>query len=856
MDILWWGDSSFSSFDNLSRICRIFQASTPATLASIKELGYCYELFRLSQNCSLIIVSRAYYTHAGNRPTATQMAPRLAKNHKKQDGTKNKSAFADQDGVQAGTTDYAQQQKEEIEVLQSIYMDDFSEIETKAAWGNKQSDQMFKLRLKPMLRSDVEVAVTINVRLTATYPKSLPNLDLEDAIGIRSRTLNDLDDFIKMKPKSMLGEVMIYEIASGIQDMLEDEAQFKAQGNAMPSLEEQRVAQEAVSARLAKQQEEAAKQRKEKAQAEEDRVLQQMVEDEMSRRREAKKKIRPTSMIMSSTLYDASLIHLDRTVHFQSAATNIEFSAVSAPVLLSNGPLTRVSTVQPVSPQTAPEQSCLLVIKQLSLELTSANDKKKILALEDELEVLRKLSHPNIAQVYDFRVDFGDKWSITVLMEYARKGSLGEQLLTFGVLPVARVRIWLVELLEALDHLHRHGVVHKRIHPNNVLLVQPSPNSPLQIRLTDAGFQEDLYEIRAGCTQTSAVSSFSAYWNPPEGSNKTRKTDIWELGVVFLQMLFGMDTPRKYTKPSTLIESNSLTSPLEDFIGQFFRADAKRRPTAFDLIPSEFLRTEVGVYSRPASPVQSRHGSMVLTQTPSRQRLRRGSSGFLGHMFSRYANEWVEIGRLGKGGFGEVVKARNKMDGGVYAIKKIKQKTASALSEVLSEVMLLSRLNHPYVVRYYTAWPEEEFLEAAGSEDAATITTMTDEDILSPGQFPDSASIDFGRSTTGGLDFISSGFPKIQFGGDSDDDSEDASSDGEEDSSEALKTDDKRKDLDSSTGRHALALRRTSSSRNTRPVKSTLVCSFNLKMNQMNVVMLTGRSTFKWNIASDRPCVI
>jgi translation initiation factor 2-alpha kinase 4 len=771
------------------------------------------------------------------------MAPKLAKHKNKQNGAKKPPTGPDQDGLQTGTTDYEQQQKDEIEVLQSIYMDDFSEIETKAAWGNRQSDRAFKLRLKPMMQSDVEVAVTLYVHLTVTYPRSLPNLHLEDAIGIRSRTLKSLEDFIKTKPKSILGEVMIYELASGIQEILEDEAQFKAQGKAMPSLEEQRAAQEAANTRLAKQQEEAAKQRKQKAQAEEDRVLQQMVEDEMNRRRELRKKSRPVSTFVTPSSGNASMIHLDRTVHFQSAVTNIEFSAVSAPILLSNGPLTRVSTVQPVLLEGASEQSCLLVVKQLSLQLSSASDKKRILALEDELEALRKLSHPNVAQILDFRVDFGDTWSITVLMEYARKGSLGEQLLTFGVLPVARVRIWLVELLEALDHLHRHGVVHKRIHPNNVLLVQPSTNSPLQIRLADAGFQEGLYEIRAGCTRKSSISSFSAYWNPPEYNEKTRKTDIWDLGIVFLQMLFGLDTPRKYTGPSALIESNTLTTPLEDIIRQFFRADAKRRPTAFDLIPSEFLRTEVEVYSRPASPVQSRHGSKILAQIPSRQRLRRGSSGFLGPMFSRYANEWVEIGRLGKGGFGEVVKARNKMDGGIYAIKKIKQKTASALSEVLSEVMLLSRLNHPYVVRYYTAWPEEEISDIADSEDTTTIATTTEDDVLSPGQLPENASIDFGQSTTGGLDFISSGFPKIQFGGDSDEESEDDASDSEEGSSEALMTDDKKQSIDSSAERNALALRRTSSSRYARPVKSTLV---SLLLPQS--VSLTGELANEWAV--------
>jgi translation initiation factor 2-alpha kinase 4 len=70
-----------------------------------------------------------------------------------------------------------------------------------------------------------------------------------------------------------------------------------------------------------------------------------------------------------------------------------------------------------------------------------------------------------------------------------------------------------------------------------------------------------------------------------------------------------------------------------------------------------------------------------------------------GGPFSRYKEDFVEEGRLGKGGFGEVVKARKKLDGQIYAIKKITQKSSASLTEVLKEVRLLSQLSHPSVVR-------------------------------------------------------------------------------------------------------------------------------------------------------------
>jgi translation initiation factor 2-alpha kinase 4 len=123
------------------------------------------------------------------------------------------------------------------------------------------------------------------------------------------------------------------------------------------------------------------------------------------------------------------------------------------------------------------------------------------------------------------------------------------------------------------------------------------------------------------------------------------------------------------------------------------------------------------------------------------------------------------------------VKARNKVDGRVYAIKKIKQKSAAALTEVLSEVMLLSILNHPCVVRYYTAWPEEDDpgVSEAG-DDESTSFDGADSSSDSDGSEEEISGKGFGRSTAG-LDFISSsGAHKIEFGSDveSDEDGDDA----------------------------------------------------------------------------------
>ncbi|KGL83150.1 Eukaryotic translation initiation factor 2-alpha kinase 1, partial [Tinamus guttatus] len=75
---------------------------------------------------------------------------------------------------------------------------------------------------------------------------------------------------------------------------------------------------------------------------------------------------------------------------------------------------------------------------------------------------------------------------------------------------------------------------------------------------------------------------------------------------------------------------------------------------------------------------------------------------------SRYLNEFDEIARLGKGGYGKVYKVRNKLDGQFYAIKRIniKKATRRDCMKVLREVKVLAGLQHPNIVGYHTAWME------------------------------------------------------------------------------------------------------------------------------------------------------
>ncbi|ORX98622.1 kinase-like protein [Basidiobolus meristosporus CBS 931.73] len=74
---------------------------------------------------------------------------------------------------------------------------------------------------------------------------------------------------------------------------------------------------------------------------------------------------------------------------------------------------------------------------------------------------------------------------------------------------------------------------------------------------------------------------------------------------------------------------------------------------------------------------------------------------------SRYETDFIEVRKLGRGGFGSVFKVQNKLDGSEYAVKKIRLRSEKTRHEkIFREIKFLSKLDHPNVVRYYGSWLE------------------------------------------------------------------------------------------------------------------------------------------------------
>ncbi|KAF2856412.1 eukaryotic translation initiation factor 2-alpha kinase-like protein 2 [Plenodomus tracheiphilus IPT5] len=91
-------------------------------------------------------------------------------------------------------------------------------------------------------------------------------------------------------------------------------------------------------------------------------------------------------------------------------------------------------------------------------------------------------------------------------------------------------------------------------------------------------------------------------------------------------------------------------------------------------------------------------------------------SGYPGLQVDRYMREFSELDMVGKGGYGKVFKAKHKLDGSLYAVKRIPISQAKQsriqehgpqeLESMLEEVRSLARFEHANIVRYHNAWLE------------------------------------------------------------------------------------------------------------------------------------------------------
>ena len=174
-----------------------------------------------------------------------------------------------------------------------------------------------------------------------------------------------------------------------------------------------------------------------------------------------------------------------------------------------------------------------------------------------EIRYAGQLDHPHIAPVLD---SGEDDYLLWYAMPFFHGETLRDALRRERMLPVGKTAAMGTEVLEALGHAHAHGLAHRDIKPDNILL---APEGAILVDLGIARAIAHSEEDRV--TRSGFVVGTEEYMSPEQAEGSPDidgRTDLYSLGVVMFEALTGRP-PFSSTSAAAVLDMQQHHAPPE-----------------------------------------------------------------------------------------------------------------------------------------------------------------------------------------------------------------------------------------------------------------------------------------------------
>ncbi|CAL7945009.1 unnamed protein product [Xylocopa violacea] len=169
----------------------------------------------------------------------------------------------------------------------------------------------------------------------------------------------------------------------------------------------------------------------------------------------------------------------------------------------------------------------------LAAKVVNTAKKEDRRAVEREVEIMRRLQHPRLIQLYD-AIDTGKQ--IYVILELIEGGELFERVIDDDfVLTERSCAVFMRQICEGMEFIHRQNILHLDLKPENILCLTKEGN---RIKIIDFGLARE-YDPKKKLQVLFGTPEFVA----PEVVNFDQigyGTDMWSIGVICYVLLSGL----------------------------------------------------------------------------------------------------------------------------------------------------------------------------------------------------------------------------------------------------------------------------------------------------------------------------
>lgn len=171
----------------------------------------------------------------------------------------------------------------------------------------------------------------------------------------------------------------------------------------------------------------------------------------------------------------------------------------------------------------------MVAVKILKDEISG--DDQSVKRFINESKAVAMLSHQNIVNIYDVSVRENIKY---IVMEYVEGITLKNYIQHREVLNLREIISYTSQILRALEHAHKKGIVHRDIKPHNIMLLKNGV-----IKVTDFGIAK--LPNTETVTMTEKAIGTVYYISPEQASGKEidARSDLYSLGIMMYEMATG-----------------------------------------------------------------------------------------------------------------------------------------------------------------------------------------------------------------------------------------------------------------------------------------------------------------------------